>query len=147
MGKQPVTLAFDTGKLEDMIRRLDGTGVDVRKTVEKELKFVSERYTMDTHLAISDQYLPAHGKYRSKENKTASSIIENPAVQWEGDVASIPVGFDFTKPGAGGFLLYGTPKMQPDAQLQKVYSKGYAGQLLRQIEEHLNAMIAEAFVG
>lgn len=147
MGKQPVTLTFDTKKIEDMIGTLESIGVDVRKVVEKELKEVSDRYTMDTHLAISDQYLPAHGKYRSKENETASSIIENPSVQWEGDVASIPVGFDFTKPGAGGFLLYGTPKMQPDRQLQKVYSAGYSGTLIRQMKDHLDIIYAEAFVG
>lgn len=145
MGKQPVTLTFDTKKIEDMIGTLESIGVDVRKVVEKELKEVSDRYTMDTHLAISDQYLPAHGKYRSGE--TAESIVENPAVEWEGDVASIPVGFDFTKPGAGGFLLYGTPKMQPDRQLQKVYSAGYSGTLIRQMKDHLDSLYAEAFVG
>lgn len=138
-------LEFDTKKIEGMVENLKNAGVNVRKTISDELKAASDRYTMDTHLAMSDQYLPAHGKYRT--GKTAESIIDNPAVQWEGDVASVPVGFDFSKHTAAIFLIYGTPKMKPDAQLNKIYSDSYAKEIIKKINDHLEALYAEAFVG
>jgi hypothetical protein len=45
---------------------------------------------------------------------------------WSGSIAEIGVGFDFDKPGAGGFLITGTPRMAPDKALNKIYkSKKY----------------------
>ncbi len=54
------------------------------------------------------------------------------------------MGFDKTKPGAGGFLITGTPKMQPVKPLAQIYgSKKYEKQMTKEIQEELEKTIQE----
>ena len=62
----------------------------------------------------------------------------NPSVEWSGWLAELPVGFDKTKPGAGGWLITGTPRMRPDYALERIYvNKRYANRVQKDIEEVL----------
>ena len=58
-------------------------------------------------------------------------------------MASIPVGFDYDKPGAGGYLISGRPDMSPDVKLNQMYTgKKY----MRQIEKDMVEVINDEIV-
>lgn len=113
------TLRLDTSGFEETIRKLDRLGGDVRGAVEKSLSDASEKISNDTINALGAAHLPAAGKY--SDGDTKDSVITDNRVRWDGTVAWVPVGFDFTKPGAGGFLISGTPRMSPDPMLNRIY--------------------------
>ena len=115
------TLRLDTSGFVEMLRKLDSLGGDVKKATQDALLQASETIYEDTLDAMQKSNLPAGGKY--SQGTTMESIIRDAQVTWEGLVASVPVGFDFSKPGAGGFLITGTPKMQPDRELHRMYKQ------------------------
>lgn len=115
------TLKLDTSGFVEMLRKLDSLGGDVKKATQDALLQASETIYEDTIDAMQKSNLPAGGKY--SRGTTMESIIRDAQVTWEGLVGSVPVGFDFSKPGAGGFLITGTPKMQPDKELHRMYKQ------------------------
>ena len=137
------TLSLNTKNIEDLITKLDGIGADVQKVVTDALEQAAETITDDTLEVISDQYLPAHGKYHGKDGDTEKSVVRNSKVTWVGGMASIPVGFDYDKPGAGGYLISGRPDMSPDVKLNQMYTgKKY----MRQIEKDMVEVINDEIV-
>ena len=137
------TLSLNTKNIEDLITKLDGIGADVQKVVTDALEQAAETITDDTLEVISDQYLPAHGKYHGKDGDTENSVVRNSKVTWVGGMASIPVGFDYNKPGAGGYLISGRPDMSPDVKLNQMYTgKKY----MRQIEKDMVEVINDEIV-
>lgn len=129
------TLKLDTsGMFTDLIARLEDIGGDVEQAISDGLHNASAKIAKDTEKALFAPSLPAHGKYST--GATEESIVRDAQVEWQGSVASIPVGFDFSKKGAGGFLISGTPTMQPDKALQKMYKgKQYMLEVSKEIEE------------
>lgn len=115
------TLKLDTTGFDTLIRKLESLGGDVQKAVTDAMTQVGETITEDTIAALADAYLPAGGAYRT--GATEESVVQNAPIAWNGSMASMPVGFDFAKPGAGGFLITGTPKMRPDKELHKMYKQ------------------------
>lgn len=117
-----------------MLTELDRLGGDVKRTVDKALKRAGDKIAADTLTAIDSANLPAKGVY--SKGDTRESVITEPQVTWDGNVASIPVGFDFSKPGAGGYLISGTPRMRPDMALQKMYrQKKYMAEIQNEISD------------
>lgn len=122
MGKN--LLRLDTSGLEEYIAKLEKLEADVKPIVTEALNKAGVKITSDTTNAVAEPNLPRGGKYFTGETK--ASIIQNPQASWSGSIAEIGVGFDFDKPGAGGFLITGTPRMAPDKALNKIYkSKKY----------------------
>ena len=115
------TLKLDTRGFEEMLRKLDSLGGDVKKAVDEALINASHKIAQDTEAAIVAANLPASGRYSTGDTK--ESIIRDSQVRWEGQVGWIPVGFDFSKPGAGGYLITGTPRMRPDVALNRMYKQ------------------------
>lgn len=115
------TLRLDTSGFTPLLRRLDDIGGDVQKAVTESLAKAGDIITKDTKAAMAKENLPAKGKYST--GATLKTIVENAQVEWEGLVGSIPVGFDFSLPGAGGYLITGTPKMKPNKALHKIYKE------------------------
>lgn len=113
------TLKLDISGIERLLTELDSLGGNVKKTAELALKKAGVQIMNDTILAVSKPNLPAQGEF--SRNYTSESIVHHPKVEWSGNVAWIPVGFDFSKPGAGGFLIDGTPRMNPAAKLRQIY--------------------------
>lgn len=120
------TLRIDFSPFEDMLTTLDDMGGDVVRVTDRALREAAVQVQNDTVLAVGKAHLPAHGEY--SRGDTEKSIIHFPAVEWEGLIGSVPVGFDFSKPGAGGFLIagrrasiFGTPRMEPDKKLHRMY--------------------------
>lgn len=137
------TLKLDTRGFEQMFLHLDKLGGDVQTAVQDALTQASETIAEDTKAAMVDANLPATGKFSTGATKEA--IITDHAVRWEGQVGWVPVGFDFSKPGAGGYLISGTPRMRPNEQLRKMYKqKRYMNQIQNDISDVIMDCIVKA---
>ena len=126
-----------------MLRQLDELGGDVKGAVQNALTQASETIAEDTEDALVAANLPRRGEF--SHGATKESIIQDHAVRWEGLVGWVPVGFDFSKPGAGGFLISGSPRMQPVYQLRKMYKqKKYMAQIQNDIGDVLADYVVAA---
>lgn len=137
------TLKLDTSGFTEMLKKLDSLGGNVQKAVEDALGQSAETIQEDTFDAIDHANLPASGKYST--GLTKESVVTDSQVRWEGLVGYVPVGFDFSKPGAGGYLITGTPRMQPDRVLNRMYKqKKYMNQIQNDMSEVIMDYIVEA---
>ena len=128
------TLKLDITGIERLLTELDSLGGNVKKTAELALKKAGVQIMNDTVLAVSTPNLPAQGEF--SHGYTSESIVHWPKVEWDGNIAWIPVGFDFAKPGAGGFLIDGTPRMNPDTKLRQMYKgKRYMGEIQKMMQD------------
>ena len=140
------TLKLDTKGFEKMLVKLEELGGDVNRAVEDALKPAAERIQIDTQLSLTRSNLPAQGKYST--GRTSESVVSDTDVHWEGQTAWVPVGFDFSEPGAGGFLITGTPRMMPDSQLREMYKqKKYMNQIQREMQDVVWEHLQKAYVG
>ena len=140
------TLNLDTSGIEALITRLEGLGGDVKSAVEDALEQAAETINNDTREAMQTSNLPAGGKY--SRGNTLKSIVENPKVSWNGTQAEIGVGFDYSKPGAGGLLITGTPRMKPNAALQQIYKrKTYMSKIQADMAEVVDDYIRQKMEG
>lgn len=112
---------IDWSQYEDLANTLEDLGADVKKIFTDVMDMEAETIQADTEEAVSNSNLPAQGKYSQGDTKKAIDL--NPKTDWSGTTASICIGFDKTKPNAGTFLITGTPRMQPDRALEKIYTK------------------------
>lgn len=140
------TLRIDTDVFSPLITKLDELGGDVKNVVSDALEQAAETVENDTVEAVKDANLPAKGKYSKKATK--ASIVKNAEVKWTGTYAVIHVGFDYSKRGAGGYLITGTPNMKPDRALNKMYKgKRYRQELESDIKEVINDAITRKLGG
>ena len=136
------TLKLDLSGFEDMIRKLESLGGNVEEVVSEALQAASEKISRDTEAALDSSNLPASGRY--SDGQTKQSIVQDSRVRWEGLIAWVPVGFDFSKQGAGGFLISGTPRYRPDEQLSKIYKqKRYMNQIQKEMSDVVLGAIIE----
>lgn len=140
------TLKLQTDGFERMIDHLKQLDGDVQTAVTDALEQSGETITEDTHDALSASNLPAGGQY--SKGDTERSIVD-PKVMWTGGThAEMGVGFDYSKNGAGGFLISGTPRMQPDYALQKIYKrKKYMKDIQQDMIDVVQDYIVEALKG
>ena len=132
--------SIDFKQFEEYGEKLDKLGYDIQQTIGDTMEKAGRQVQDDVAAAVEHGNLPAHGKYSTGE--TAESVISDVSVQWSGMIGEMPLGFDKTKPGAGGFLITGTPKMQPDKALAKIFhSKKYKSDIVKAIREELQRLI------
>lgn len=130
-----------TDGMERMLRELDSMGENVQTIVEKTIIGAAQQIQIDTVKALDKANLPAGGRY--SKGDTRRSVVSDLQVHWEGLTAWIPIGFDFEKPGAGGYLITGTPRMKPDAALSKMYKqKAY----MKKIQDDMENVILDLLV-
>ena len=124
------TKAFD--RILDEIEKAEGS---VERVIDSVLSSAAKQIQADTLEAAQRPNYPAGGRY--SQGDTRESIVTQTSVDWEGLIASVPVGFDFAKPGAGGFLISGTPMMPPVPALRRIYKdKGYMAGISRGMQDH-----------
>lgn len=103
------------------LKSLDG---DVRKTTEDALR--------KTHAIVTQKAEAAIAPHR-RTGQTQGSLRKDAAIEWQGDVGSVKVGFNIYEGGLPSiFLMYGTPRMQKD---QKLYNAFYGSATLKEITE------------
>ena len=121
---------------------IDKLNGDLKKIFGDAMEQAAETVQDDTRDAVAAANLPAGGQF--SQGETEDSIIQYPKVQWSGSVGEIGLGFDKTKPGAGGFLITGTPSMHPDYALEDIYArKKYTRQIVDQINQDLQDALDE----
>lgn len=134
-------LSIDTNGFDSIIEKIEKLGYKVEDAVEDALGQACETVQDDTREAMAKAYLPAGGKYSKGE--TIKTIVE-PNVTWQGKVAVSNFGFDKTKKGAGTLLITGTPKMKPNKELEKIYTrKKYMAQIKSDITDVLMDYVNE----
>ena len=132
----------------DYARKLEDLGGSIKDTVDKVLeksaKYVNENLEKDI-------------KIHRRTGKTEKSLRKNEQkVEWEGAVASVPVGFSIRKGGLPSiFLMYGTPKHGPvgkrpgatghpgTKQDKKLYNDVYGAAIKRKVQEIQEKVFAE----
>lgn len=130
----------------DYAEKLDNLGASLQEAFSKAMEQAAETVQEDTIEAMAKGNLPAGGKY--SQGDTEAAIIRDAKVVWHGSVGEIGLGFDKTRPGAGGFLITGTPKMQPNRALEDIYGrKKYERDLKKDIEEVLQDEINKKMGG
>lgn len=133
------TLKLDLKGFSELVTKLDGLVDDVRPVVSEALEKAAHKVETDTIAALAKAELPAHGKY--SRGDTERSVVTGARAEWSGNQAEIGVGFDYDKPGAGGYLITGTPKMKPDKKLNAMYKgKKY----MRDVESEMAEVITQA---
>lgn len=146
MARQRNTLALDTSKFYDLLTKVEGMGKSVRAIVNSSLADAADKIANDTEAALAPGNLPAGGQYST--GRTMESITREKAVRWDGFTAWIPVGFDFSLPGAGGYLITGTPRMKPDHELNRIYKQSkYMATIQTDIEKAIFDYLEEDFEG
>lgn len=139
-------LKLDTRGFNEYAEKLDKLGADLKSIFTDALEQAGETITDDTIEGVGSGNLPAGGMYSTGE--TAASIVKNPKPTWGGMIGEIAVGFDFGKPGAGGFLITGTPRMRPDMALNRIYkSKGYMNNIKKDMVDIFNDEIERRMGG
>lgn len=135
-------IAVDFSAFAEYAEKLDKLGADLKDVIGDAMEEAAKQVQEDTADAVESANLPAGGQY--SDGETRASIIRDVTPKWSGSVGEVHLGFDKSKPGAGGFLITGTPKMAPDAALAEMYSgRKYQRQINKMIEEHLQKALDE----
>lgn len=148
MAKRKSMLSIDFSCFSDYAEQLDNLGADLKSIFADAMEQAAETVEYDTLEAIENANLPAGGQYRSTPSETEASVIRDAKVEWQGSIGEIGLGFDKTKPGPGGWLITGTPKMQPDHALEDIFGrKKYESQIKNDIDEVLQDEINKRIKG
>ncbi len=116
---------------EEYAERLDKLGGDLKKTTEKAL--------IETHKLLTPKVEEAFKRHDVKySHDTMKSLKKDPKVEWSGSVAAIGVGFKISEGGFPSiFIMYGTPRMQPD---KKIYNSIYGNKKkVKELQERIFA--------
>ena len=139
-------LAIDFSNFADYAEKLDMLGADLQQVIGDAMEQAAETVQEDVIDAMNKGNLPAGGKY--SQGETAASIEHFPKVVWHGSLGEIGIGFDKTKPGAGGFLITGTARVRPNYKVEDIFGrKKYLKKIVDQIEEELQDAIDERMGG
>ena len=139
-------LSVDFSNFAEYAERLDQLGANLEQIIGDAMEKAAEKVQADVTSAMDNSNLPAGGRY--SQGETRASIIKDPKTNWEGSYGTIKLGFDKTKPGAGGFLITGTPKMAPNYSLEDIFErKTYATKINNMIKKELQSKIDEYMGG
>lgn len=146
-GKGKNRIKLELGGFDALYEKLDELGADLKEITTEILEDAGEDVGVRTYEAMAPRYLPAKGKY-SSEPHTIDSVVKHPKAEWSGTIAEIGVGFDKLKPGVGSLLITGTPRMQPDRELEKIFvGRKYMKELNAMMNNALSDFIIEKMEG
>lgn len=92
----------------ELSEKLQDFGGDLREVAAEALEFIPAK--------VNPELKTAMAKHR-KSGRVERAIVEGQQVRWQGNVASIDVGFDLKTGGMPSiFLMYGTPRHAPRNQ-------------------------------
>lgn len=139
-------LSVDWNPFEMYAEQIDRLGGSLEAIFTDAMEQAAETIRDDTRDAVESGNLPARGKY--SDGQTGASIVDDVSVTWSGPIGEVPVGFDFSKPGAGGFLIAGTPRMAPDYALQDIYvRKKYMSNIQKDMMEIFSDAVQDLMGG
>ena len=133
-GSRKNGIYIDFSRFAELAEELDKLGASLEDIIADALEQMAETVEYDTIEATEKINLPAYGECSGGE--TQNSIVRNAKAVKTNVFVEIDFGFDKTKPGAGGFLITGTPKMKPAFKLEKIYGqKKYEKELHKDIDQ------------
>lgn len=133
--KKARNFALEFDGVEQLIEKLENLGGSVEETTEKALIATHAHVTPGVEDAITPHYF---------SGATEESIKRSPKIIKEGAKMAVPVGFSISQGGiASIFLMYGTPKMNPD---NKVYNAIMGAKVRKEVAEIQADIFAEAIV-
>ena len=122
MARNKLTISFDG--FEEIMEKLDRATADTKEITERALQKSYDAVTPAIKSAIEPHHLTG---------QTEQSLAENERVEWEGTKAYIKVGFNISTGGlASIFLMYGTPRIQPD---KKLYNSIYGSATKKKVKK------------
>lgn len=145
------TLKLSTTGFSKLLTQLDKLGGNIEKVATDALEQAAETIGEDTIQAIQPGNLPAKGDY--SHGATEESVVRNPRVVNQGDRLTVNVGFDYAKPGAGGYLINGRPpgihgQMSAVSDLNQMYKgKKYMSQIAKDMADIVQDEISRAMGG
>ena len=146
MAKRKNSLNIDFSAFAEYAEKLDKLGVNLKPVFGEAMENAAKKVEEDTRSALADANLPAGGIYSTGD--TIASIVTDAKVDWHGSYGEISLGFDKSKPGAGGFLITGTPKMLPNRKLEDIYGRRkYESEIRKQIREDLDKAVKKYMGG
>ena len=124
---------------------LDFEGIDIlSKRFEDmggDLKELADKALQETHAYVTpkvEQAMSASPYNFNRTGKTKGSLKRKAVVEWEGNVASVGVGFDIEKGGLPSIFLmhgtkvHGTPRVAPDRNL---YNAIFSNKTKKEVQE------------
>lgn len=124
--KNKVTIDFKG--FEEYAENLDKLGGDLKSAVDKAL--------LESKDFVDEQLRTEMSKHK-RTGRTVSTIKDDD-VEWSGTLASIDVGFSISHGGlASIFLMYGTPRAQPDRKLYNAIYGRTTKRKVREIQEEI----------
>ena len=138
-------IVLDTAGMDQLLMRLARVEHESSpEVVAAAMAEIAGQIDADTAAAVQPGNLPAGGEY--SQGETAASVITDTSVRWDGMTAWLPIGFDFGSPGAGGYLISGTPRMRPVSRLrQMLRQKKYMAEMHERLWKIINDHINEAW--
>lgn len=104
-------------KYGDQLEAAGGTAA-VKRAVEGGMKSTKQQVNNRVTSAMASSNLPAGGKYSTGD--TMEHLNREMAVDWEGNMARLKLGFNLEGGGITSiFLMYGTPHHAPAAGLRE----------------------------
>ena len=135
---------FDVSVLEKYADQLQEAGGDkaIKWAVGDALRAAKMELNKQITKRMQKPNLPAGGKYST--GKTLEHLDTTYRETWEGNIASIPLGFDESGEGAVViFLRYGTPKMRPVSGLNDTLKGRVARKKIREAQEQAMQQILQ----
>lgn len=134
---------FDASVLEKYAERLEEVGGHAAIQRATQAAMITAKIEVNKEIRNSMQpgNLPAGGKY--SHGDTIESLDSTTTVEWDGNIASLRLGFDMTKSGITSILLmYGTPKMRPAQGLREaVYGESTRRKVRNAMEESVSKVL------
>lgn len=114
--KNKMSIEFEG--FDEVVTQINNLNGNLKAITNKGLQKTHEIITEKAEEAIQKPNLPAKGKYST--GKTEKSLKTEAKVEWNGTVASVPVGFSISQGGLPSiFMIYGTPRYMKN---QKMYN-------------------------
>lgn len=137
-------LSMDFSAFDYLVEQLDNLGANLQEVIGTAMEQAAETVQEDTIEALGKANLPAKGAYSNGD--TLNQVVRDAKTVWHGELGEIGLGFDKTALGAGGFLITGTPKMQPDYKLEdifarKKYKKKIMDQIARELQDEIDTRL------
>lgn len=107
MAKKKFSIEFEG--LDELMKDFERLNTDIKPVAEKALVATHEYITPQLHEKMQKSNLPAKGLYSTGDSE--KQIIDEAAIEWEGPIGKMPIGFSLDEGITPIFLIYGTPDM------------------------------------